>query len=283
MQARALAAITFACLVSACAGEAPTDTADVGDQEPVVPADEAVVDTTEAIPPGTLARVCNASALNQRTGPGTGFAVLRLLPSGATTKILGSSGGWYRHDWNGSVGWSSAAYLCPAGDSKPDDPGAGFDSTEISRTSFLSIARASVGFSYWWGGGRLAEGANPGTCSGACPSCTHGGSYGADCSGFIAKAWLLPAALPMDSNKHPYSTANFVVSSSLWTVISRASIQPGDSLVHRANGAGHIVMYEKDDPWGSFWAFEARGCSYGIVHNIRTVTSTYKTIRRAGL
>ena len=56
------------------------------------------------------------------------------------------------------------------------------------------------------------------------------------------------------------------------------------ALVMRTSTTGHIVMYEKDDPWGSFWAYEARGCSYGVVHNLRTsLSSSYKGIRRDGL
>ena len=292
----AAAALLSSLTLSACPGDVPDDydLADVGDPEPLVGIDERFAGPASTpLGANELARVCNATALNQRSGPATSNAIVKVLPGGSTTRILSASNGWYRHDWNGSVGWSSAAYLCAAVDG--DGPGGGggsapgtgggkgFASTEISRASFLSIGKASVGFSYWWGGGRLAAGASPGTCSGSCPSCTHGGSYGADCSGFIGKAWLLPAALPMDSNKHPYSTASFAGSSSLWKPVARGSLVAGDSLVYRSGGAGHIVMYEKNDPWGSFWAYEARGCSYGIVHNIRTAGSAYKGIRRAGV
>jgi len=239
-----------------------------------------------AIAPGSLARVCNATALNQRSGPAATYTIIKVLPEGSTTKILELSNGWYKHDWNGSVGWSSATYLCPAADDGgggTPNPGGGLDSKTVSRDSFISIAKAAVGFSYWWGGGRLATGASFGSCSGSCPNCSHSGSYGADCSGFIGKAWLLPASLPMSTNLHPYSTESFYGSSSLWSTISRTNMVRGDSLVYRSGGSGHILMYEKDDPWGSFWSYEARGCSYGIVHNIRTAGSAYKAIKRSGV
>jgi cell wall-associated NlpC family hydrolase len=240
--------------------------------------------TISSMAPGSYARVCNATALNQRSGPGSTYTILKVLPSGSTTKILAAQNGWYQHDWNGSVGWSSGTYLCPVTQGEPtQEPGNGLDSTTISRDSFISIASAAVGFSYWWGGGRLATGAPLGSCSGSCPSCSHSGSYGADCSGFIGKAWLLPAALPMDSNEHPYSTETFNSSSSLWSTVSRSSLQRGDALVYRSGSSGHILMYDKDDPWGSFWSYEARGCSYGVVHNIRTAGSSYKGIRRTGV
>ncbi|MBA3453283.1 MAG: SH3 domain-containing protein [Deltaproteobacteria bacterium] len=257
---------------------------DVGDPEPLVPpADQPA--TPPDVTAGTFARVCNATSLNQRSGAGTSYDVVKVLPGGSTTKILAVSSGWYQNDWNGSIGWSSGTYLCPAADPgvTPTPGGDGFASTTPTRANFLSIGQASVGFSYWWGGGRLAAGASPGTCSGACPSCTHGGSYGVDCSSFVAKAWLLPAALPMSTNLHPYSTSSFAGSSSLWSTVSRASMQAGDALVYRTSTSGHIVMYEKDDPWGQFWSYEARGCSYGVVHNIRTAGSAYKGIRRAGV
>src|SRR5262249_39357532 len=50
-------------------------------------------------------------------------------------------------------------------------------------------------YSYWWGHGRWrTDGKYQGSCSGSCPSCTHYGSYGADCSGFVAKTWQVPSA-----------------------------------------------------------------------------------------
>jgi hypothetical protein len=122
-----------------------------------------------------------------------------------------------------------------------------------------------------------------GSCTGSCPSCSHGGSYGADCSGYVAKIWQIPSTnTNLATDSHPYSTATFVGSNSQWTTIARDSAVKGDALVYNANGAGHIVLYESGDSWGNFWTYEARGCSYGIVHNLRSVTSAYKTIRRVG-
>lgn len=286
----ALASFVFAACTVGDAADPEIDptSADVGDQEPLEAGDESALGPIAAgLTAGQQARVCNATALNQRSGPSTSNAILKTIPSGSTVQVLEVSGSWVKNSWNGSTGYSSGQYLCevsttPTGP-EPTGAGEGFASTDISRASFLSIGAASVGFSYYWGGGRLADGAPKGSCYGSCPNCTHSGSYGADCSGFIGKTWLLPAALPMDSNKHPYSTSSFAGSSSLWRSTNRSTIERGDALVYRSGGAGHIVMYEKDDPWGSFWAYEARGCSYGIVHNIRTAGSAYKAIRRTGI
>ncbi len=263
------------------------DPADIGDPDPIVPGDDTSMTGNNRLTIGGPAVVCKASALNQRSAPSAFSSILKVLPGGATTKILAESGGWYKHDWNGSVGWSNGDFLCtPNEGDDPNEPGVnpdGIDSRSIDVPSFLAIAKATVGFSYWWGGGRFAEGVNPGSCSGACPNCTHRGSYGGDCSGYLAKVWLLPMALPMDQNLHPYSTASFVGTSSLWRSVPRSEIKTGDALVYRSNGAGHILMYHKGDAWGSFWAYESRSCAYGVTHNTRYAGSHYKTIRRTGV
>jgi len=64
--------------------------------------------------------------------------------------------------------------------------------------------------------------------------------------------------------------------------VSRSAVKPGDALVYRLDGAGHIFLYESGDGWGSMWAYEAKGCATGIVHNLRTADSSYKAIARTG-
>jgi hypothetical protein len=168
-------------------------------------------------------------------------------------------------------------------DAPPSEPPPTFDVTGLTRENVMSIAEASVGYTYWWGHGSLG-GTTVGTCTGSCPSCTHTGSHGADCSGFVGKAWMLPEAMPIvGPDLHPYSTYMFVHQSDHWSSIGRSDVIRGDAMVYNQNGAGHIFLYEKDDPWGSMWTFEARGCAYGIVHNIRTASSIFQAIRRDGL
>jgi hypothetical protein len=164
-----------------------------------------------------------------------------------------------------------------------DEPPATFDVSAVTRDDVLSIAKASVGYTYWWGHGSLG-GTQAGTCTGSCPNCTHVGAHGADCSGLVGKAWLLPEALPIvDRDVHPFSTYSFKNSMVHWSQVSRSDVQRGDAMVYNENGSGHIFVYEKDDPWGSMWSYEARGCAYGIVHNIRTASSLFGAIRRNGL
>jgi hypothetical protein len=59
--------------------------------------------------------------------------------------------------------------------------------------------------------------------------------YRTDCSGFISMAWQLGTS---------YTTANFVNGGGESFILgSYNSLQPGDALVRRSNGAGHIVLF----------------------------------------
>lgn len=151
----------------------------------------------------------------------------------------------------------------------------------MTRDQIIGMARPAMPYSYWWGHGRWRlDGLDPGLCSGSCPSCTHQGSYGADCSGFVAKAWQVPSPISVTTDAHPYSTFHFQNTSYHWSSISRSSALKGDAFVYNRDGAGHMFLYESGDPWGSAWAYECKGCSYGCVHNVRTVSSYYSARRR---
>lgn len=157
----------------------------------------------------------------------------------------------------------------------------------MSRDEIICRAKSGVGFSYWWGGGCwCASGCSPnfacakGGCSGNCPSCNHWGGYGADCSGFTTKVWQVPNAISVSTCGHgPYVAATYTKSTSYWDKISRSSMQKGDALA----SSTHVLIYESGDPWGSFWAYECKGCSWGCVHNVRTAGSTYSAARRHNL
>jgi hypothetical protein len=152
----------------------------------------------------------------------------------------------------------------------------------MTRDAIIARAQTGVGYSYWWAHGRWRlDGAEHGSCSGGCPSsCTHSGSYGADCSGFVGKVWQVPNDIDVSTDSHPYSTWHFVNQQDHWANISRSEVQKGDAFVYNTSGAGHIFLFESGDPWGSAWAYECAGCSSGCVHNIRTVYSNYQAIRR---
>lgn len=52
-----------------------------------------------------------ASALNVRTGPGTGFSRLGLTRRGQRHEVLARSSRWVKVRWNGREGWSHGSYL----------------------------------------------------------------------------------------------------------------------------------------------------------------------------
>jgi hypothetical protein len=151
----------------------------------------------------------------------------------------------------------------------------------ITRDQIISIAKSGVNYSYWWGHGRWRnDGAQHGSCSGSCPSCSHNGSYGADCSGFVTKTWQIPGPISITQDAHPYSTLTFRFSSTHWKQIGRGEVKKGDAFVYNTDGAGHIFLYESGDAWGNVKAYECKGCSYGCVYNLRPASSYYVPIRR---
>ena len=249
-----------------------------------------------AITVGGEARV-TADTLNLRSGPGTTHAILTTMPCGATVAVVGGpTTGWWNVTFNGTTGWASGNYLvapsafdpkvCVGATTDGGVPVASPDGGVAGEVAAIfTRAQLGVGYSYYWGHGSWrSDGAQHGTCVGNCGNCTHTGAYGADCSGFVAKCWQIPAPSPLEVDLHPYSTYDFVHSMTHWSTIARTSIQPADALVYNANGAGHIVLFESgSDPWGDLWVYEARGCSYGIQHDLRAFSSTFSTIRREGL
>ncbi len=153
----------------------------------------------------------------------------------------------------------------------------------MTRDEIVDLAKTGVDYSYWWGHDQWRrDGTQHGSCSGSCPDCTHTGSYGADCSGYVGKVWQVPSPIALTTYSHPYSTREFRYQSYHWDQVSRDDARKADALVYRnsSNTGGHVILYESGDPWGSSWVYEAKGCSYGIVHNLKSIGSSYVAIRR---
>ncbi|HET7848351.1 MAG TPA: SH3 domain-containing protein [Pseudolabrys sp.] len=49
--------------------------------------------------------------LNLRSGPGTGYAVIDVMPAGASVDVLSCTGGWCRVAYAGETGYASRSYL----------------------------------------------------------------------------------------------------------------------------------------------------------------------------
>ena len=181
------------------------------------------------------------------------------------------------------VAWAICVLACLLG-ARPSHA----NPNPMTRQQIADIAKTVVGFSYWWGGAKWLPGAgDKGKCipkgSSGCPNCSHTGAYGADCSGLAGKAWQVDKPTPLDVYYHPYSTYNFVFTTAWWTHPPKGEAKLGDELSHHSNGAGHIFVYEKGNPWGSVYAWECKGCSYGCVYNLRSVSSEYVLVRRVSI
>ena len=260
---------------------------DVGDSEVLIAENDDLGTTTSQSLAGTLAvgSTLRATAnLNLRTGSGTGFSVRLVIPNGATVTTLAAApvNGFYNVKYNGTTGWSSGAYLRLVTQGTTTTPAGGL--ADGSPAGAVQRAKSGVGATYWWGHGRwfpfAQGGSNAGSCTGSCPNCSHSGATGADCSGYVAKLWQVPSTnTSLTSDSHPYSTLNFKVDSSQWRTVSRGSAQVADAFVYNVNGAGHMFLYENGDGWNWMNAYEAKGCSAGIVHNLRTASSAFKAIR----
>jgi uncharacterized protein YraI len=223
--------------------------------------DEVVTDATAPeLRIGGQARV-TATALNLRSGPSTSDSIITSMPCGTTVDIVGGpTSTWWNITYGSNTGWSSGTYLIDptAFDPSvcmPTMPDAGTmpdgGSLPIEVATMFQYARYGVGYSYYWGHGSWnTDGLDHGSCSGSCPSCSHTGRYGADCSGFVAKVWQIPSPTPLTTDRHPYSTYNFVNETTMWRRVDRTSVQPGDALTYNTNGAGHIFINESSDQWG---------------------------------
>jgi hypothetical protein len=151
-------------------------------------------------------------------------------------------------------------------------------------------AKSGVGFSYWWGGSCwCSSGCSPDYscgkgycdcfCDGCCPNCcSHSGSKGADCSGFTYTVWRLANLSQSDvCGPHGPVAATYMNSSSDWTHVSDSARQPGDAVA----SSTHVMIFEKNTTWGDIWVYEAKGCSYGVVHNAKGVNwGKYAVARR---
>lgn len=280
-----LAVLLASALIAACSSRSPvTDGPITGANgnaaAPPMP-DDMIPVALAGVPIGsTLYALVDTDLRKGPTAQDGAYHVIPKSDAVVTVHRTTPDNGFLNVKHGGLEGWALAKHLGakkPSADPPPPNP----------RDEAFVRAKAGVGFSYWWGHGRwLATGPTSptaGSCSGSCPSCTHSGSYGADCSGYVAKIWQVPSTnSDLSVDRHPYSTVNFDNDTTHWKVVSRGSVIGADALVYNTSGAGHVFLYEKGDGWGSMWAYEAKGCSYGIVHNLRTATSAYKAIRHDG-
>jgi len=231
------------------------------------------IEGTRDVPASTLLEA--REAVNLRQSPSIDAPISMVVPEGATMSLLQSApeNGFYKVNYQGREGWSYGAYL---GVVVLKTASSGL--TEAERDNIMERGSLVVGYSYWWGHGRFGCGLGHGSCSGSCPSCSHSGSAGADCSGFVAKAWDVPwGASGTCTDGHPYSTYTFYDYRYYWSKISRDNATRADAFVH----PGHMFLRRGGgDNWGNIQVYECSGCSTGCVTHYRTAASDYIVIRR---
>lgn len=219
-----------------------------------------------------------SAPVNLREAPAPDARPVMVVPEGASVTVTEKTdpeNGYYRVEYFGRTGWAYGAYLTPAIGSLES----GLD--ETTKDNIMERARRSTGYSYWWGHGKFGCDLGHGSCSGSCPSCSHGGEGGADCSGMVAKAWNVPLSNPGTcTDAHPYTSSYFADNSDHWFTIARADIERADAFVLRAGG--HIMIRGAgSSSTGLPHILECSGCSTGCIDHYRSVSSDdYKVIRR---
>lgn len=71
----------------------------------------ATAGTTAPAPAATGSVMAATANLNMRSGPGTGYSILKVIPKGAQVQASTLQSGFYKVTYGGTTGWASASYL----------------------------------------------------------------------------------------------------------------------------------------------------------------------------
>lgn len=86
-------------------------------------------------------RSVTASALNVRSGPGTGYRILGTVRNGTVLAVVGSQGEWRRIWFEGRQAWVHGAYLGTGGGG-----GGGGSTRPVSSAGFIQLGASGPGF-----------------------------------------------------------------------------------------------------------------------------------------
>lgn len=190
------------------------------------------------------------SGSNVRSGPGTGYSVVKQAPKGETCFIIGFNCGWYKVSYNGNIGYvrSDLLTLLEKPYSNAGSPGNTYveSSSSSSSNSFgervVAFAKQYLGYSYVYGG------ASPST--------------GFDCSGFTyyvynqfgiaigrtATAQLYTGTRVELSDLRPGDVVLFERTYSTSSPASHAGIYIGNGqFIHAANSQKGVVISSLSD------------------------------------
>lgn len=164
----------------------------------------------------------------------------------------------------------AAALLCGALGSTPV-PALACTCPARAEVDCLRLASSGVGSPYAWGGARWS---------------TKNRSWGgADCSGFVVKAWQVPRTSAITEQYHPYGTYHLFNNSTHWYAVSRASVWFADAVGYpdpdgSGSATGHVVLYDGGDPYGLALVYEAPGSGMRIRHAWRDISAPKWRFRR---
>lgn len=108
---------------------------------------------------------------------------------------------------------------------------------------------------------------------------------GADCSGFVVKAWQVPRASAITEDYHPYGTYHLFNQYHHWYAVSRAVAWKSDITGYPdpdggGPASGHVVMYYYGDPQGNAMVLEAPGSGQRIRQAWRDISASKWRFRR---
>ena len=95
------------------------------------------VSTTEKAGAQSYTQYKTTTALNLRSGPGTTYSIIRVIPAGGVVTYAGvSQNGFYKVGYGDSYGWAHSDYLTPAGGSSdPVISGEGWTTSAVNLRS----------------------------------------------------------------------------------------------------------------------------------------------------
>ena len=164
----------------------------------------------------TTKATVTATSLNVRSGAGTSYSVIKMLPKGTVVDVLESaSNGWKKiKTSNGTIGWVSGSYLANGVVEQTSTP-----STNKVQ-AVIDLAHKQLGKPYVWG----AEGPN---------------SF--DCSGLIYYVYKNAASITLPRTSSDQYSAGVAV--------SRSNLKAGDLIFSSTDGTGnitHVAIYVGD-------------------------------------
>ncbi len=101
--------------------------------------------------------------LNLRSGPGTNYGIICVIPNGTIINVDGAENGWLKAEYNGNNGFVSAQYITVRMEAT-DRSGASVDRTSPSKgEEVVEYAKQYIGYKYKYGGSSPSTGFD---CSG---------------------------------------------------------------------------------------------------------------------